>query len=674
MVWPEAWRYCRDHYTDLVNLTSLAAQNRVSELVRNSTASRFWIGLHRTVVYDNWYWVAETSNITERYTLIEEMKNWTEAQQYCREHHTDLISIKNASENEDLVKKAQGKTFWIGLFNEPWKWSHQGDNYTFHNWFNGEPDNWGGNENCVRMLKSGTWRECGCNSQYPFFCYDGTPVPEDLHLISDSMVWPEAWQYCKNHYTDLVNLTSLAAQNRVSELVRNSTASRFWIGLHRTVVYVNWYWVAGFCVPTSNQIIKHVFVNTLKSWSEAQSYCIENHIDLATVHSQEEAQQLLNIAGASLSDSAWIGLYRDGTQNWQWSNSDDVIYSNWRADLFCASVNSVGQWEDRVCSEMKASMCYQGFCVPTSNQIIKHVFVKTLKSWSTAQTYCRENHIDLATVHSQEEGLQQHETSNITERYTLIEELKTWTEAQQYCREHHTDLVSIKNASENEDLVKKAQGKTFWIGLFNEPWKWSHQGDNYTFHYWNTGQPDNGGGNEKCVRMFKSGTWGDKDCNILYPFFCYDDPTPSDPLSTLLSEDGGEQSQQPSTMGSTSPRASSPSHSSSWLPGTSPARKGTPVPEDLHLISDSMVWLEAWQYCRDHYTDLVSLTSLAAQNRVSELVRNSTASRFWIGLHRTVVYDNWYWVEDQHGGEAQRALSDSHTCRPAWGRGTESTV
>ncbi|MGH0178643.1 UNVERIFIED_CONTAM: hypothetical protein FKN15_077463 [Acipenser sinensis] len=232
----------------------------------------------------------------------------------------------------------------------------------------------------------------------------------------------------------------------------------------------------GFCVPAYNQIIKNVFVNTLKSWPEAQTYCREKHTDLATVHSQEEAQQLVNIAGTLISDS-WIGLYRDGTQNWQWSNGYDVIYKSWTEDLFCASINSVGQWEDNVCSEMKAFMCYN-------------------------------------------------ETSNITERYTLIEELKTWTEAQQYCREHHTDLVSIKNASENEDLVKKAQGKTFWIGLFNEPWKWSHQGDSYTFHYWNTGSPDNGGGNEKCVRMFKSGTWGDKDCNILYPFFCYDGKDP----------------------------------------------------------------------------------------------------------------------------------------------------
>ncbi|MGH0181936.1 UNVERIFIED_CONTAM: hypothetical protein FKN15_008120 [Acipenser sinensis] len=196
----------------------------------------------------------ETSTITERYTLIEVLKTWTEAQQYCREHHTDLVSIKNASENEDLVKKAQGKTFWIGLFNEPWKWSHQGDSYTFHYWKTGDPDNAGGNQKCVKMLKSGEWNDYSCNTLLPFFCYDGTPVPEDLHLISDSMVWPEAWQYCRDHYTDLVSLTSLAAQNRVSELVRNSTASRFWIGLHRTVVYDNWYWVAVMHFPQDGRL------------------------------------------------------------------------------------------------------------------------------------------------------------------------------------------------------------------------------------------------------------------------------------------------------------------------------------------------------------------------------------------------------------------------------------
>ncbi|KAK6477867.1 snaclec bitiscetin subunit alpha-like [Huso huso] len=117
--------------------------------------------------------------------------------------------------------------------------------------------------------------------------------------------------------------------------------------------------LAGFYVPAYNQIRKHVFVETEKSWSEAQSYCRENHTDLATVRSQEEAEQLLNITGASLRDS-WIGLYRDDTQNWQWSNSDDVIYSNWRADVFCASVNSDGKWTDLPCHLQKAFMCYKG--------------------------------------------------------------------------------------------------------------------------------------------------------------------------------------------------------------------------------------------------------------------------------------------------------------------------
>ncbi|KAK1155230.1 macrophage mannose receptor 1-like, partial [Acipenser oxyrinchus oxyrinchus] len=225
----------------------------------------------------------------------------------------------------------------------------------------------------------------------------------------------------------------------------------------------------GLCVPASSQIRK-VYVETVKSWSEAQSYCREKHTDLATVHSQEEAEQLLNITGGSLNATAWIGLYRDDTQNWQWSNSDDVIYSNWKAELFCASVNSQGEWEDRVCNEGKAFMCYNG--------------------------------------------------KDLAARYILIEELKTWTEAQQYCKEHHTDLVSIKNTSENEDLVKKAQGKPFWIGLFNNPWKWSRQGDNYTFHNWNGGEPNNWGGNEKCVEMSKSGQWNDIPCTFQLPFCC----------------------------------------------------------------------------------------------------------------------------------------------------------
>ncbi|KAK1151731.1 macrophage mannose receptor 1-like [Acipenser oxyrinchus oxyrinchus] len=443
MSWSEAQSYCREKHTDLATVRSQEEAEQLLNITGGSVNATAWIGLYRddtqnwqwsnsddVIFYSNWTanlfcasvrssgeWrdlrcqeknpfmcYNETSNITERYTLIEELKTWTEAQQYCREHHTDLVSIKNASENEDLVKKAHGKPFWIGLFNNPWKWSHQGDNYTFHNWNTGEPNNEKGNEKCVVMNKTGKWYDSSCSRKAFFICCSA-----DAFAPGGS---------------------------------------------------------SGNCS----------FEGTEKTWHEAHSYCRNLNKDLVTIQDQD---RLNNISGIILGNSTWIGLHRD-KENWQWSNGGDVIYSNWRSQLFCASVNASGVWNKSLCKEKKPFMCYN-------------------------------------------------ETSNIAERYTLIEELKTWTEAQQYCREHHTDLVSIKNASEHAELVKKAQGKPFWIGLFNNPWKWSHQGDNYTFHNWNTGEPNNWRCNEKCVEIalrdsqnLLRGKWNDQDCKLKLPVFCFD--------------------------------------------------------------------------------------------------------------------------------------------------------
>ncbi|XP_058869022.1 C-type mannose receptor 2-like [Acipenser ruthenus] len=439
--WSEAQSYCKMNHTDLATVRSQEEADQLLSIVGASLGD-FWIGLYRDdtqnwqwsnsddVIYSNWRadvfcasvnsdgkWIdlpchlqkafmcyKETSTITERYTLIEELKTWNEAQQYCREYHTDLVSIKNTSENEEIVKKAQGKPFWIGLFNEPWKWSHQGDSYTFHNWYSGEPNNWGGYENCATISYTGEWNDDDCNYQYPFFCCDG-----------------------------------------------GSSGQCFYEG-------------------------------TWKTWQEAQSYCRKQGRDLPSIQDQARANELIDLIPSTSDSDHWIGLYHD-KENWQWSSGGDVIYFNWEPYLFCASVNSEGEWEDSLCSQGNYFMCYS-------------------------------------------------ETSNITERYTLIKELKTWTEGQQYCREHHTDLVSIKNASENEDLVKQAQGKPFWISLFNEPWKWSHLGDNYTFHNWNQGQPNSGGWGENCVTISKTGGWNDDDCNNPFPFFCCEDSDPTSPPST----------------------------------------------------------------------------------------------------------------------------------------------
>lgn len=60
-------------------------------------------------------------------------RNWASAQEFCREHHTDLVQIRNAEESE--VFEFSG---WIGLYREdassPWKWSRGGEIAIFTMW------------------------------------------------------------------------------------------------------------------------------------------------------------------------------------------------------------------------------------------------------------------------------------------------------------------------------------------------------------------------------------------------------------------------------------------------------------------------------------------------------------------------------------------------------------
>ncbi|XP_028438474.1 macrophage mannose receptor 1 [Perca flavescens] len=102
---------------------------------------------------------------------------WTEAQSYCRAHHTDLASVRNMTENQK-VQAAGGyyNLVWIGLFRDSWKWS-DGSTSSFSFWKNGQPDN-NGNETCVAadFSQSGAWEDWSCDMERAFICY-GPVVP-----------------------------------------------------------------------------------------------------------------------------------------------------------------------------------------------------------------------------------------------------------------------------------------------------------------------------------------------------------------------------------------------------------------------------------------------------------------------------------------------------------------
>ncbi|XP_029291089.1 lymphocyte antigen 75-like isoform X3 [Cottoperca gobio] len=118
---------------------------------------------------------------------------------------------------------------------------------------------------------------------------------------------------------------------------------------------------------------------------------------------------------------------------------------------------------------------------------------------------------------------------NVT--FVLINIPMTWTEAQSYCRANYRDLASVRNMAENQkiqDLVPA--GGLVWIGLSRDSWKWS-DGSDSTFRFWEAGEPNNYGYNQACVvadfNSFRQ--WGDRNCERKFAFICYS-PLPKQEL------------------------------------------------------------------------------------------------------------------------------------------------
>ncbi len=100
--------------------------------------------------------------------------NWTEAQRYCRNSYTDLATIDNMNEMNELKKYGR---VWMGLFKvreNSWQWSDQ-SNSSFRYWDTGEPNNYKGVENCavIEPNVQGKWNDISCNNSFPFVCHEG---------------------------------------------------------------------------------------------------------------------------------------------------------------------------------------------------------------------------------------------------------------------------------------------------------------------------------------------------------------------------------------------------------------------------------------------------------------------------------------------------------------------
>ncbi|XP_071195953.1 C-type lectin lectoxin-Phi1-like [Salvelinus alpinus] len=165
------------------------------------------------------------------------------------------------------------------------------------------------------------------------------------------------------------------------------------------------------------------FVNTNKTWTDAQSYCRQNYIDLASIDDMADMNKLNNTVKAwSLTEPAWIGLYNT---SWRWSPGDTKLERE-------------GFWDKRKIGENKEqpdNLNNNEFCVWMQHGL-----------WHDENCETKHNFVCYDT--------------NLTSKYILITEKKTWSDAQRYCQKNHTYLASVRDETENNTIHNIIQNTT----------------------------------------------------------------------------------------------------------------------------------------------------------------------------------------------------------------------
>ncbi|XP_036453034.1 macrophage mannose receptor 1-like [Colossoma macropomum] len=231
-------------------------------------------------------------------------------------------------------------------------------------------------------------------------------------------------------------------------------------------------WTLSFCGTRQFHV-----VNVNKNWIDAQKYCREKYIDLATIQSQGQ----MNVVTAFLNGSTgnfWIGLRQKVQQNstsWIWSDGSNSSYRYWKpgepnntGSDNCVQLQSdfAYRWIDAGCVWPNPFICYIDLPLILINQN---------KTWREALRYCRENHVDLVSVHTEKI---QHWVEMITSkpstanvwmglRHTCAQNFWFWVSGSTICYQNWApgNGTGVEDCSGGERSGAVQSGSKKWVSL-----------------------------------------------------------------------------------------------------------------------------------------------------------------------------------------------------------------
>ncbi|KAF5893784.1 macrophage mannose receptor 1-like, partial [Clarias magur] len=239
--------------------------------------------------------------------------------------------------------------------------------------------------------------------------------------------WDEAQKQCREKYTDLATIENQEEMDAVKNLL-NGTQKKFWIGLkqNQTSDKSSWFWSDGASYDYSNWNYERtplIVIKEEKTWREALRFCRQNHVELVSVQS-EEMQDLVGVvtrnAFTNVTSRVWIGLRHTCDLGfWYWVTGETICYQNW------APGNGTGV-ED--CGDVERSGAMLSDIMGSALNFIQFfsertplIVIKEEKTWREALRFCRQNHVDLVFVQSEEMQdwlgvVTQNAFSNVTSR------------------------------------------------------------------------------------------------------------------------------------------------------------------------------------------------------------------------------------------------------------------
>ncbi|XP_070700691.1 macrophage mannose receptor 1-like [Pempheris klunzingeri] len=507
-----------------------------------------------------------------------------EARHFCKERHSDLVTINSEAEAVFLWKQIS-KTHdsaWIGLtvdLDGTFSWM-DGSPVLFQKWAEGQPDFKNYDENCAFMESStGFWHDNNCGR--------------------------ERQSICKRSGSPSANATVAPTEA-----------------------------LKGGCLPHWKKFNSKCYsiINDQKyTWYGARKQCQAMGGNLVSIPSRHvEVFLMTQMADAPITD-LWIGLRSLEFDQLYWTDGQPRQYVNLGFQVSGQNLHCVLQCNEhhyRFFHQYYLSGPFQKRCV-VINTNPSFVIGKWIpKSCNDTNGFVCHRNVDPSVPDSPESTTPVDYVKILNNSIKVITQQMNWDAARKHCEDDGATLASLRNEWTHfyVELLALNLKVPLWIGLnkaqTNNYFRYI-DGWHMTFSHWSEKEPSR---DRPCVYVDVDGKWKTADCNQTMNSVCMKS---TDVPPTELSDFPGVCPENPDT--------SNRGLNFFWLPF-----KGY----CYIFFTEEKAWADASASCVRHGGTLASIEDPSEQEfieRNAKIFQDSQTS-FWIGLFKT-HRGEWLWLD-----------------------------